>query len=615
MRKANRRQVLALGTSAAALGLLGAGKSKGPSLFGKKDEPPLKMEETVGDLAYVQASGQFQIEGVGLVVGLDGTGSEPGQSVYHQKLLNEMKKAQVPHPEQILARRDNSLVIVKGTVPMGITKDDAFDVKVELDPASATTSLAGGILLRTDLSYFALTEEGRRFDGKVLASAYGPVLTGSAEKPDDPRQGRVLGGARIKMEEVSYALVLKDNRRSVRNAALVSGIIGHRFFYLDGVNQKSMAQTKATDQYLVLKVPRNYHQNQARYFQVVQLLHIVDTPDLRAARMKRWGQELLDPQTSGRAAMKLEGLGRNAVEVLKTGLDSDNELVRYFSAEALAYLNDGSGAEELARAAEGLPEFRAFALAALAASDNAATLSKLRDLMANPDAEIRYGAFNALRAADPENSYLGHTRILRDHLPEPPEDPDAEEAMAFQIAMARAVRDRPEDPFDLYLVDCDGPPMVHVSNTRRCEIVVFGDRQRLLPPVVLGSPSSVLLNASQGDSSIQLARIVPEALDLADTKTTSSLVLGDVVREAANLGATYPQIVEILRMADHQKNLEGPLVVDAIPEAVSAYDQAQLAGIDPESKTDEAVTPAKAESKSEHRRFRLFQWFHRDRKK
>ncbi|HEU5116370.1 MAG TPA: flagellar basal body P-ring protein FlgI, partial [Isosphaeraceae bacterium] len=175
MGNANRRQVLALGTSMAALTLMGAGKPKGTSLFGKKGEPPLKVEETIGDLAYVQASGQFQVEGVGLVVGLDGTGSEPGQSVYHQKLLNEMKKAQVPQPEQILARKDNSLVIVRGTVPMGITKADVFDVEIELDPASATTSLAGGILLRTNLNYFAQTDAGQHLDGKILASAFGPV--------------------------------------------------------------------------------------------------------------------------------------------------------------------------------------------------------------------------------------------------------------------------------------------------------------------------------------------------------------------------------------------------------------------------------------------------------
>ncbi|HEU5117274.1 MAG TPA: flagellar basal-body P-ring protein, partial [Isosphaeraceae bacterium] len=427
--------------------------------------------------------------------------------------------------------------------------------------------------------------------------------------PDDLRQGRVLGGAKIKLEEVPYALVLKENRRSVKNAGLISGIVGQRFFYLDGVNQKSMAQTKATDQYLALKVPRNYHQNQARYFQVLQLLPVVDTPDLRADRLERWGKELLDPKTCGQAAMKLEGMGRNAVDTLKTGLDHENPLVRYFSAEALAYLNDGSGADELMKVVTTWPEFRAFALAALAASDQASTLTKLRDLMANPDPEIRYGAFNALKAADEENSYLGKVRILKDRMPEPPDDPNSDEAMAFQIAMARAVRARASDPFSLYLVDCEGPPMIHVSNTRRCEIVVFGDRQRLLPPVVLGSASSVLLNASQGDNSVQIARISPEALDQSDTKINSSLDLGEVIKEAANLGATYPQIVEILRMADRQKNLEGPLVVDAIPEPVSDYDKAQLAGVDPKSKTDKAVKPAKAEP--EPRRFHFFDRFRR----
>ena len=50
--------------------------------------------------------------------------------------------------------------------------------------------------------------------------------------------------------------------------------------------------------------------------------------------------------------------------------------------------------------------------------------------------------------------------------------------MALQIAAAsRRKRASLEDPFGLYVVDSEGPPLVHVSRTRRCEIVVFGRTQ------------------------------------------------------------------------------------------------------------------------------------------
>src|SRR5262249_41189475 len=183
------------------------------------------------------------------------------------------------------------------------------------------------------------------------------------------------------------------------SAALVQSVIGRRFFYLDGVEQKGMAEAK-TDEYIKLSVPKTYHQNQSRYFQVLQHLSVIDSPELRAARLEQWTKELLDPKSSGVAALKLEGIGRGAVEALKKGLASPDQNVLLFSAEALAYLNDVSGADILADASVGRPEFRAFALAALSATDQAASVTRLRQLLSNPDVEVRYGAFNALRALD-----------------------------------------------------------------------------------------------------------------------------------------------------------------------------------------------------------------------
>ena len=66
---------------------------------------------------------------------------------------------------------------------------------------------------------------------------------------------------------------------------------------------------------------------------------------LRAQRTERWGKELLDPKAAGVAALRLEGLGLTAIEALKAGLASPNAQVRFWSAEALAYLDDASGVD------------------------------------------------------------------------------------------------------------------------------------------------------------------------------------------------------------------------------------------------------------------------------
>lgn len=591
MWRTNRRRILAMGTATTALALLGA--SGGNSLLGKKKEPPLKAGETIGDLANVRAASDIQVEGVGLVIGLDDTGSDPGPSVYRTKLLDQMRKAQVPRAEQILASKSTSLVVVRGRIPIGVSTEDVFDVSVELPSGSTTTSLAGGKLLKTELALVAVAN-GQILEGKILATAGGPVLPGSLEDPDDSRAGRVLGGARAR-QEMPYMLVIKANRKGVRTATLIESAIASRFFYLDGVNQKGMAEAK-TDEYLTLKVPQTYHQNQARYFDILQLLPIVTTPELLEQRLAAWGEELLDPKTAGRAALKLEGIGPNASEVLKKGLASDNSDVQFFAAEALAYLNKDDGVEVLAEVAKNRAEYRAFAFAAMASTDQAASIARLRELMAHPDPEIRYGAFNALRTLDEDDWALGKVRVFRD--PEPTALDDDDDSMAYQIAVNR--RSRPADPFALYLVDCDGPPLIHASNSRRAEIVVFGRSQKLLPPIVLGNAGSVLLNASLNDDRVQISRIGAATLDGREPETTASLDLGDVIREAATLGATYPEIVAILQAAERQRNLEGPLVIDALPTVDEAYEKAQFAGILPGSeddseKADEAVQRTSAD--------------------
>ncbi len=115
--------------------------------------------------------------------------------------------------------------------------------------------------------------------------------------------------------------------------------------------------------------------------------------------------------------------------------------------------------------------------------------------------------------------------------------------MALAIATAaRRKRATVDDPFGLYVVDSEGPPMIHVSRTRRCEIVVFGRQQKLLTPVVLGT-GPISINAADNDEKIEISKIVPSAYGDADTKITSARDLPEVLRRLANLGAGYPEVV------------------------------------------------------------------------
>jgi flagellar basal body P-ring protein FlgI len=589
----------------AALALLQTGAS--PTKKKKKKEPPPpKVSETVGDLAFVVSRGETKVEGVGLVVGLNNTGADPPPSWYRKQLVDEMSKAGVEKAEKLLASPQVSMVIVRLTIPIGVGPKDKLDVQIEVPPACGTTSLAGGYLLLTRL-HEVLIAGGSPKTGADLALAHGPVMIGTLAKPDDPKVGRVLGGGRVK-KDFPYTLAIKDNRKSFHTSRMLETIVNERFHQTEDGRQKGVATAK-TDSYLVLKVPALYHQNQEHFFRVVQLLPMVDGPELRERRIAAWTKELQDPKTAGIAAMKLEGVGSSAVEPLKSGLTNSNAQIRYFCAESVAYLNDISGADALADTIAHYPDFRAYSLAALAALDQPASHLKLRKLMDDPAIEVRYGAFNALRTLDPRDPFLGHIRVLDDPKREDEEE-ETPDAMALAIASAsRRNRARQDDPFSLYVVDSEGPPLVHVSRTRRPEIVIFGRQQKLMPPIVLGA-GAILLNAAINDEKLEVSKIVPSRFGENDTKIATTLDLAEVIRRTANLGASYPEIVSILETASRQKNLCGELVVDAVPNPSRLYLEAIL-GKDTTAKRDDALKRTGAETAKSRRR-RIFGLFRRE---
>jgi len=575
---------------AIALGLTGA-----VPVLKKKEPPAPKVEETITNLANISSTAETKLEGVGLVVGLDETGADPPQSYYRDRLVADMRKAGIENPNTILKSPHVAMVIVKLGVPVGTTTADRLDAEVEVPPGAGTKSLAGGYLLSCRLRR-VMVLGGQAHEDHDDATVKGPVMTGSPEEPDGLKVGRVLGGAHVR-KEVPFQINLKEERKSVRLAAMIEAVVNQRFPRTGALNQKGAAHINTFGQ-IELKVPPVYHHDQDRFFRVVRLLPLIDTAELRTQRTGEWARQLLDPATAGVAALRLEGLGPAAVESLKAALAGANPQVRFFAAEALAYLNDPSGADVLAETALSRPEFRAYALTALSATDQPVFHMKLRKLMDEPDVVVRYGAFNALRTLAGDDPFLGRVRVLEEPEQEDKDDPD--DSMALAISR-NANRRRREDPFALYLVDCDGPPMVHVARTRRCEVVVFGSGQKLLPPVVLGK-GPILLNAADGDVSLEISKIVPSQFGDNDAKVLTSMEVGDVLRKVANMGATYPDVVMILQAAARQRNLPGPLVIDAVPGKSPVYVQAAIAGKDAMTKTDDALKKTKLENSEKSKR-------------
>ena len=288
--------------------------------------------------------------------------------------------------------------------------------------------------------------------GNLLALAKGPVMVDPTADAKKDRislcRGRILGGG-VVLKNRPLGLVLKAGHHNVladsepdaaeikkrmHNAVYnskVANAVNRRFNLIqDGVK---IGVAKAVDDQLVdLQVHPRYKDNIARYIKVVLALPISESAPDQMKRIAALQTQLLDPERSADAAFKLEAIGgSDGAEALMKGIKSDSPEVRFYAAEALAYLDRREAAEPLGQIVRDQPAFRVFALTALSVMQDFAAYDQLRELLSSPSAETRYGAFRALWTMN-SNDALVKGEFLGGQ-------------------------------FHYHVLDVAGPPMIHVT--------------------------------------------------------------------------------------------------------------------------------------------------------
>jgi hypothetical protein len=237
------------------------------------------------------------------------------------------------------------------------------------------------------------------------------------------------------------------------------------------------------------------------------------------------------------AALQLEALGEDSIPFLKDALESEDFEVRFQAAQSLAYLGDASGVSVLHDAAKNQPAFRIFSLVALSViRDDADAIVALRDLMNTDSLETRYGALRALKELDPNDPALN--------------------AVTFR------------DRFVMNVVDSDGEPMVHVARRRTPEIVIFGADQSFRLPVVLNAGSNLRIIGEPGSTDVEITRY---ELDSEPERHRVRNRVADIIQTCGELGAAYPDVVQMLVEADRQRNFMGEFGIDRLPQAGRLY--------------------------------------------
>ena len=511
------------------------------SFMQSKDKEVLKPAEitvpkTVGEATRPHGLGMATVESVGLITGLPGTGSDPRPTQYRELLLEDMKKRTVDNPNQLLASPATALVLIKAKLPPGTRKGDRIDVEVSTPSRSETTSLEGGWLMKTKLRETAVLDRSLH-TGHVRGVVEGDILVDALSDHGEEmskRSGIILGGG-IATQSRPIGLRLRSEHHDVTISKLIGKAINERFdTYVHG--KRKGAATPQTDKLIALEIHPRYRNNLIRFLRVIEQIPLRENQMQRVERIRVLESELLVPATSALAALRLEALGEEAKQTLQNALKSGSEEVRFYAAEALAYLDSPDAATVLAEST-GVSAFRSRALTALGAMSSIEAHDRLTDLLNSQSAETRYGAFRALQQMNPRDPLLG------------------QEVLGASIAY--------------HEIASTGGPMVHVSRTEKPEIVVFGNAQPLATPLMILVGKSIVVRDS-GHNQLRVTRYIPGKED--QTQICSATV-NDLVRSLVALGASYPDIVTVLQSANSQGVMESRLVFDAIATVGRTYDR------------------------------------------
>ncbi|MBI2805822.1 MAG: flagellar basal body P-ring protein FlgI [Planctomycetes bacterium] len=537
----------------------------------------------VADVAVFDNTAPLQVHGVGLVTGLQGTGHSPAgyyRGIMEQYLLKNRgprggELRNLPNEQsvrKILDNPDNCLVIVKAEIPPGARKGDRFDADVSLPDGSKAISLAGGQLLLTWLRvYQAKSELSARHEssnqlvgGHVLAHAKGPLVVGFGGSVDlhELKRGKVWLGGTSRIHR-PYALIMRNDDKSVRIANGVAERIN--FMYQDdphskarhadftvrekrilltgavtkdlnhahdptGMSQTDMAKAASKDM-INVRVPFAYRFDHGHFLHVASVTPLrASDPKLMTYR-KRLKNMLLDPKDTILSARRLEAMGRDSIDLLKPGLQSDHPLVRFASAESLAYLGSTLGVEELAQLPRKHPILARHCTLALANLGESICRQKLGAMLVSDDRALRCAAFHALSLLDEEDPRLGGQFV--------------------------------NEAFWLYRIPGAPSPMVFYSTSKRPQVVLFGRNIQLAKDTRLIVGDYTVVCTKEGDK-IQVKRITLGRDPIQPV--TCSTRLDDVLAALTDLGATYADVVTFLRLVNDRQYANYPVVSWTVPE-------------------------------------------------
>ncbi|WDQ14704.1 flagellar basal body P-ring protein FlgI [Rhodopirellula sp. P2] len=522
-------------------------------------EPP----DLVREAAIPHGMQSVPVTGVAIVNALPDTGGPALPSGFRDMLLEEMKRKEIPNPNEFLERNDTALVQVRGNIPPGARRGDVLDLQVLTPPKTEATDLHGGWLLDTRMRHQKVLDSSVR-SSEVLAVATGPILTRADHEGEKDEalqvQGSILSGGVVQNDR-KIGLVLRPDFQHVKMSAAIAQAINNRFYFFDGSTRRGIAEP-IEDDFIQLDVHPRYRNNVARLMAVVRAIGVAPESSSTQVRLTKLGERMKQPSKAADAALQLEGLGEPAIPTLLEAVQSSNPELRFYAAEALAYLDRDEAIDPLIAAIRAEPAFRAPALKALEDMEHHNVVEGLQRLMDSPSLETRYGGFCKLRNRE-----------------------DGKQKLAGQNLRGT---------YRLYQVPSSVKPAVVVSLRRKPEIVLFGDVQPLQIETFFLGPSGIMIRSVPDTGQLRISRF-QAGKDDAFAEVDNSLAA--VLEGLTEVGGGYGDAVSLLRMAKTKGILPDQLAFDPLPKNLRTYYRNEGSGVD-ESDEDSKGFAADSESES-----------------
>ncbi len=496
-------------------------------------EPKAAAPNTVGSVTELTGFLALRVDGFGVVVNLEGTGSRdcpPAQREFIVKYLRGLKsRRELGKPyelmtaEQILDSTSTAVVQVSGLVPAGAPKGAVFDVEVRSMPQTQTTSLQGGFLLPCDLRILAAGSRGV-LAGQRGAVASGEVfinpfpISGREERKGDPRRGIVIGGGRTLYDRrLELALLQPDTRM----AGLLQRRINSRF---QRPGQDKVAD--ATRSVVKITIPEEYRDNYRHFVDVMMAINLDEHPGRQDLRLRELGQQAQQEGADYEAiALTWEAIGKDSLRYLEAIYKSGEGHAAFYSARTALYLEDLTALDTMVTMAtnDNHPDqLRAARVLGRFCSDSRAirARSALATLLNHTNDRLRLIAYEGLRDA-------GDRRIRSYRLPNGITVEQAQ-SQAGNLLCVWAIH-----PFRLVLLGGDW----------RCPNNVFYEGE-----------NGLIINAGPKDTEFTITQPLPEGrparrtcpLQVEHLIATLATPPGDTKTNSSSRGLSFSPLVGIL---------------------------------------------------------------------